>query len=98
MRLSGRSIAEIAYLHLKGGREGGVHEPRALPPDGRDPLALAEAAREELVAQIRAFRRPETGYPSRPRVQFEKARAGDYDHLARVAEWAAGDGAEGGEG
>ncbi len=94
---AGRDLAEIAYLHLSGGRDGGKWEERGRSKDGRDPHALAEAALEALIELVRAFRRAETGYPSRPRVQFEKAREGDYDHLARVAEWAAGESGDGGE-
>jgi ATP-dependent helicase/nuclease subunit B len=94
----GRPIAEIAYVHLAGGRDGGAWEPRGV---GRTavlgPAELAAAALERLDGLVRRYRLATTGYPSRPRVQFEKARSGDYDHLARVAEWAAGEAGEGGE-
>ncbi len=94
----GREIREAAYLHLTGGRKGGAWERRAKPEkEGRGPDDLAAAALEELIKLVRHFRLVTTGYTSRPRVQFEKARSGDYDHLARVAEWAAGEGSEGGE-
>ncbi|TBW39304.1 double-strand break repair protein AddB [Siculibacillus lacustris] len=89
--LVGKAIAEIAYLHLTGGAAGGSWESRGRGgTEARDAEALADAARDRLEELVRLFRRPETGYPSRPRVQFEKDRGGDYDHLARVAEWAAG--------
>ena len=94
---AGRTIGEIAYVHLKGGADGGSWERRGTTTDGRPPEALAEAALERLIELVRAFRDPATGYASRPRVQFEKALGGPYDHLARVAEWAAGDAGEGGE-
>lgn len=95
---AGRPIAETAYVHLGGGRDGGAWEARA-KAKGEDlgPEALASAALDALDALVRHQRLASTGYPSRPRVQFEKARAGDYDHLARVAEWAAGEAGEGGE-
>ncbi|MCE1236467.1 MAG: double-strand break repair protein AddB [Hyphomicrobiales bacterium] len=94
-----RAIAEIAYLHLSGGRDGGKWETRGkAKDDALGPEELAAAALERLEGLIRHFRLAETGWPSRPRVQFEKARSGPYDHLARVAEWAAGEAGEGGEG
>lgn len=95
---AGRAVAEFAYLHLKGGEAGGAWERRGRGGDGaRSPADLAEAAAEELVAQIRHFRRPEVGYVSRRHVRFQKDRSGPYDHLARVAEWAAGETPEGDE-
>lgn len=95
---AGRPICEIAYVHLKGGRDGGKWEPRGKAKDeAMGPEELAEAAIARLEGLVRHFRRETTGYPSRPRVQFEKARSGPYDHLARVAEWAAGEAGEGGE-
>ncbi len=94
-----RQIAEVAYLHLKGGRDGGDWQERAKAKgdDALDAAGLAAAAEEALAKLVRKYRDPATGYPSRPRVQFEKARSGPYDHLARVAEWAAGEAGEGGE-
>ena len=94
---AGRPIAELAYLHLKGGEAGGTWERRA-KTDGGDAEALAATARDRLIDLVRTFRRPETGWISRRHVRFEKDRSGPYDHLARVAEWAAGEMPEGGEG
>jgi len=95
----GRALTEMAYLHLTGGRRGGAWERRGkAEKEGRGPDELATAALEELTRLVRFYRLSSTGYTSRPRVQFEAARSGDYDHLARVAEWAAGEGAGGGEG
>jgi ATP-dependent helicase/nuclease subunit B len=97
--LAHRTIAELAYLHLSGGSEGGAHEPRGVA-DGKGRVGAAELARqaeERLVAQIRRYRRPEVGYASRPHIRFERDRTGPWDHLARVAEWAAGTAPEGGD-
>ena len=44
----------------------------------------------ELAIYLSSFRNEETGYPSRPYPQFA-SRFAEYDHLARVKEWAAGD-------
>ncbi|MDK9698108.1 MAG: double-strand break repair protein AddB, partial [Siculibacillus sp.] len=95
--VAGRPLAELAYLHLKGGEEGGRWERRGTTAGGRDAAGLAEEARLRLIDLVRRFRDPETGYASRLRVRFEKDRSGPYDHLARVAEWAAGEIPEGGE-
>lgn len=95
--LAGRPLAEIAYLHLKGGADGGNWERRGTKPDGSDASGLAERAEAQLIGYVRTFRRPDTGYVSRRHVRFEKDRSGPYDHLARVAEWAAGESPEGGE-
>lgn len=94
---AGRPIAELAYLHLKGGEAGGVWEVRGRAKNGRDAAALAAAAGEGLIALVRRYRDPTTDYPSRLHVRFEKDRSGPYDHLARVAEWAAGEMPEGDE-
>ena len=97
-RFTDRPIAEIAYVHLKGGRDGGKWEVRGKGKDDTlDPAGLADAAVTRLIGLIRHYRLATTGYASRPRVQFETARKGPYDHLARVAEWAAGEVDEGGE-
>jgi ATP-dependent helicase/nuclease subunit B len=94
--LKGRAIGELAYLHLAGGAVGGRWEARGRGGgEARDAAALAAAAVERLTGLVRTFRRLETGWTSRPRVQFERDRSGPYDHLARVAEWAAGDLGEG---
>ena len=94
---AGRPIAELAYLHLKGGETGGSWEKRGTTAEGLGPEALAEAAKAGLESLVRGFRDPDRGWISRRHVRFEKDRSGTYDHLARVAEWAAGEGPEGGE-
>ena len=43
-----------------------------------------------LNALLARYEEPDQGYLSRAWVAFERARTGDYDHLARVAEWSAG--------
>jgi len=49
-----------------------------------------------LVSLVREGLDPGTPYRSRPRVQF-LGYPGDFDHLARVAEWSTADGGEGTE-
>jgi ATP-dependent helicase/nuclease subunit B len=45
---------------------------------------------------LNQFRNPDTPYLARPLPQYA-SRFGRYDHLARVKEWSAGSGEEGGE-
>ena len=45
---------------------------------------------EGLAVLLNQLRDPDTAYASRPYPQF-LARFGDYDHLARVKEWASFD-------
>ena len=93
--LKGKPISELAYVKL-GGRGGGLWESRADPADkdGKTPEVLADEALRKLHGLIAAYARPEQAYVSRPRIQFESRRDGPYDHLARVDEWAAGEGGE----
>lgn len=59
-------------------------------PDLRAFLAKTRADFGGLIAR---YADPKTPYLSRPRMQYLKDE-GDYDHLARVAEWSAGGGDE----
>ncbi len=77
----GWPVAELAYVRLTGRDPPG--EVAALKAD---PTALAAAALGGLTRLIAAFDR--APYRSRPRPMFAR-RFGDYDHLARVKEWAA---------
>lgn len=72
------------YLKL-GGRDGGFT--RALEFDDQTFQAVVDAHFEGLHRLLSAFRNEETGYPSRPFPKYAKDY-GDYDHLARVREWA----------
>jgi len=53
-----------------------------------DPKALTAAAYEGLLDLIRQFDQEDTPYTSQPRAQFaNQNKYGDFDHLARRAEW-----------
>ena len=52
---------------------------------------MAAEALEGLKALVRRYDDPAQPYRSRTAPQFAKAYASDYDHLARVREWSAGD-------
>jgi ATP-dependent helicase/nuclease subunit B len=78
-------IAELAYLRLSGGNPPGMF----MPALGREPPAQAIAdAWMGLVGLIEAFDNPAKPYSAIVRPEF--AFAGDYDHLSRLDEWAAG--------
>ncbi|MEM8795134.1 MAG: double-strand break repair protein AddB [Pseudomonadota bacterium] len=91
--LSNRSVAELGWLKLDGlsdevALRSAVETPKkdepAFLPDDLGALAL-----EQITSMIRAYRNPDQGYMSRPRVDFQFRHEGPFDHLARVKEWLA---------
>jgi len=83
------TVAALEYWRLRGADPAG--ERRVI---GDDPRPLIDEARAGLHALIAAFDRPETPYEARPRP--DKAPPfSDYEHLARVKEWASGFGEDG---
>ena len=77
-------VAELAYWRLSGSATAGeVRRVRA------DVDGLTERARAGLERLVNAFDDVATPYRARPRPRHA-TRFGDYAHLARVAEWAAG--------
>lgn len=84
--LPGGPVAGLTYIRLGGGREPG----RATGVGGDDPAALAAETLDGLRRRIARFDRADTPYLSRPNPQWLR-RPGDYDHLARVREWQAGE-------
>jgi ATP-dependent helicase/nuclease subunit B len=81
-------------MHIKIGGADAI-EPRSIARNGsiRD---IADDAYAGLIELLNQFRDPATPYLARPYPQFA-SRFSDYDHLARVKEWSAGAGDEGGE-
>jgi ATP-dependent helicase/nuclease subunit B len=77
-------VGQLAFLQLGGGDPPGAFVP-ALKTGEHD--AAIAAAFGGLTRLIAAFDDPATPYLSRPRPAL--AYAGDFDHLARVAEWSA---------
>jgi ATP-dependent helicase/nuclease subunit B len=77
-------VASALYVKLGGGE---VLQTRSVG-DTKEPLStLAARHFEGLVSLIEEFRLPTTPYLPRPFPQFASVY-GDYDHLARVKEWA----------
>jgi ATP-dependent helicase/nuclease subunit B len=60
-------------------------------------MELAEEAHARLKAHIARFHDPATPYPSRV-MPYRTDSTGDYDHLARVREWAVSGGQDFGDG
>jgi ATP-dependent helicase/nuclease subunit B len=83
---------ELVYVQITGRKPAGKVEVRATPDgDGEKVLVsrdAAEGALEGLVNLVRRYRDPELGYASRTAPQFVKLYESEYDHLARVFEWA----------
>jgi ATP-dependent helicase/nuclease subunit B len=77
------TVAELGYWRLGGGREPG--EVRNLKLDVEEAVGAARRGLERL---IRTFDDPTTPYLARPR-PAAAPRFGDYEHLARIKEWAA---------
>jgi ATP-dependent helicase/nuclease subunit B len=86
----------LTYVRLTGRRIPGETLVRAGGPEAD---RLADEALEGLMKRIARFEDPDTPYLSWAAPQFMSEFGGDYDHLARVREWAvlAGAGEEGGE-
>ena len=83
----------IIYYRLTGRGDGGEAADRTeWKRDGQvvslaDTLALTERRLSELVDHVS---RPDSDYPSNKVPKPRRTFVGDYDHLARVAEWRGG--------
>ena len=81
-------------MHIKIGSKDPIKpESIAKPGDFRDVVESNFVGMQVLLNQ---FRKADTPYLARPLPQYA-SRFGRYDHLARVKEWSAGAGDEGGE-
>ena len=81
-------------MHVKvGGKDPVKSEPIADAGDFRN---VVDDNFKGLVDLLNQFRDPATPYPPRPFPQYIN-KYGLYDHLARVKEWSAGSGEDGGE-
>jgi len=86
---AGGSVAEIVYVLLKGGEPAG--EPKSIAFKEGTPDSQADHALARLAALARRF--DDASVPYRALVHpMWTTHYGDYDHLARVKEWAASGG------
>ena len=83
------SVSEIGYVRLKGGDPPG--EPKNIKLASGTPDSAADVALQKLTGIAKKF--VVEGEPYRSLVHpMWKKHYGDYDHLARVKEWAASGG------
>jgi ATP-dependent helicase/nuclease subunit B len=83
----------LVYVRITGRRRPGETIERAGPGEALD---LSMRALERLKQRVARFDEETTPYPSWAAPQFMREFGGDYDHLARVWEWAVVGDAEGG--
>jgi ATP-dependent helicase/nuclease subunit B len=81
-----KPVEELAFWRLSGGREPGQVRDAA-----DDPAQVAAEALNGVKALVARFDDPATVYEARPRPDHAPAYS-DYEHLARVKEWASGEG------
>lgn len=87
---AGTAIDGLVYVRVSGGEPPGEWKP--VKPKAGAVADLAPAALAGLARLVARFGEPTQGYQSLVRSEFT-GRHGDYDHLARVAEWSATGGA-----
>ncbi len=85
---AGKSLSQLAYIHLNG--QEPPAERREVKPDKQSLDDLADASLEGTRALLEAYEDEATPYVSHRLMQFTRS-VGTYDHLARVAEWSAGE-------
>jgi ATP-dependent helicase/nuclease subunit B len=83
------SVSEIAYVRLKGGDPAG--EPKTIKITEGTPDSCADIALQKLAGIAQKFLVDGEPYRSLVHPMWKK-HYGDYDHLARVKEWAASGG------
>ncbi len=85
-------VVKLAYYHLTGTGAGGKMEARGERKADKDrPAITLEEAKQNTWTRLRAlsafYADPANGYLSRKIPNKQTEWRGDYDHLARVAEW-----------
>jgi ATP-dependent helicase/nuclease subunit B len=83
------SIAHITYVRLRGGEKAG--EPKEIKFEEGTPDSQAETAKQKLATVAAKFLLEGEPYRSLVHPMWKK-QYGEYDHLARVKEWAASGG------
>jgi ATP-dependent helicase/nuclease subunit B len=86
---AGSSVSEIAYVRLKGGDPPG--ESKTIKINDGTPDSFADIALRKLTGIAQKFLVEGEPYRSLVHPMWKK-QYGDYDHLARVKEWAASGG------
>jgi ATP-dependent helicase/nuclease subunit B len=84
--IPGGEPARLEYFHLSGRGEGGALCDRS-QPKGSDLRTALEQTEKHLLALVAEFAKDDARYLSRKVPKRGRVFVGDYDHLARVAEW-----------
>jgi ATP-dependent helicase/nuclease subunit B len=84
--IAASASARLEYYRLSGRGEGGEAVDRSEAKDATIAEVIARAD-QRLNALVAAFSAPEAKYPSRKIPKRGRVYVGEYDHLARVAEW-----------
>ncbi|MFC3073899.1 double-strand break repair protein AddB [Shinella pollutisoli] len=87
-----REPANLLYVRLKPGER---FKPEQVDNKDKSALMLAEDALTELEKLLAGLIEGRYGFASRLIPEQERAWGGEYDHLARVAEWASAENGEG---
>ena len=90
-----RETAEIGYVRLRPGAElqvDAIGEATSRTPSAAE---LSDEAWWRLGSMVAAYREPDKDYRSKARQAADRDWQDDYDHLARVKEWAVTDDQEG---
>lgn len=90
-----RDTAEIGYVRLRPGAELQVDIIGEATSKAPSAAELSEEAWRRLARMVAAYREPEKDYRSKARQAADRDWQVDYDHLARVKEWAITDDQEG---
>ncbi|MDT2019853.1 double-strand break repair protein AddB [Methylocella sp. CPCC 101449] len=89
---AGSAVSGAAYVKFHATKADEVREVGS-DRKGKPLSDLIAEHHANLVIMLGDFRKPSTGYRSRPYPQY-RLRFGTYDHLARVREWSFGSGPE----
>lgn len=90
--LGKRDVSRLEFWKL-----GGADKPGEIKPASKAIDEVVETAWQGIKGLVAAYDRPETGYPARPNPEFAPTFS-DFEHLARIKEWASNADEEGGEG
>lgn len=93
--VAGKDASSLRYVRLRRGEELVAKE--ICEKNGSGAMELAQRALAQLTIHVETYQKPEQGYRSRAAPMFEADISGDYDHLARVREWASGEAENGDE-
>jgi ATP-dependent helicase/nuclease subunit B len=92
--LKDRPASQLVYVRLSGARSGAFATDVTIPGrngPGVDPDATPEKHLSQLLQRMNAHLAGRIGYASHASPDLRRQeRGGDYDHLARVAEWTRG--------